>query len=117
MKFNRGTDLPPGVADLPDGIEPAHSHWGEPKSDVKMASAVGGVSPAENAYIPYGTDYVPMAEVRVADRIKRCRANDDTCKGWRAHGTDYCPGHLGLLNPKGRIASATALEERGERSE
>lgn len=31
---------------------------------------------------------------RRADRSKNCIANDNTCKGFKSKGTDYCIGHL-----------------------
>ena len=71
------------------GTKLAHTFYGEPKSDTELAHTHGEVAPA-----PFGVPYIAP---KVPDRSKKCRANNDTCKGWRISGSDYCPAHAGLL--------------------
>jgi hypothetical protein len=81
------------VADLPDGVELAHTHWGDPKSDTSIQAAHGNVQPSAFG-VPYA--YSPEAP----DRDKKCRANQDTCNGWRIKDSEFCPAHAGVLKPK-----------------
>jgi hypothetical protein len=81
------------VADLPDGVEMAHTHWGEPKSDTSLQGLHLNVSPS-----PFG---VPYAYAIEEDRTKKCRANADTCNGWRMKDGDFCPAHAGVMKPHG----------------
>ena len=81
----------------PAGAQLAHTHWGEPKTDTQMALTVSGlgegVEPA-----PWGVPYTgPDPTI---DRAKKCKANDDTCNGWRLKDSEYCAGHAGVLKPR-----------------
>jgi hypothetical protein len=59
--------------------KPAHAYYGEPVSGIRLAPTNGAKLAAASA--PYiGRN--------------RCIANDDTCEGPKAKGTDYCVGHL-----------------------
>jgi hypothetical protein len=58
---------------------PAQSYYGAPVSGLRLAPTAGAKIAAPSA--PYiGRN--------------RCIANDDTCEGPKARGTDYCIGHL-----------------------
>jgi len=62
----------------------AHTLYGEPSvRDAKPANSAYGSRPA-----PIGAPYVGR---------NRCIANEDTCEGPRAKGTDYCIGHIRSL--------------------
>jgi hypothetical protein len=58
---------------------PAHTLYGAPVTGQRLAHTDGARIAAASA--PYiGRN--------------RCIANDDTCEGPKAKGTDYCVGHL-----------------------
>jgi hypothetical protein len=58
---------------------PAQSYYGTPVSGFRLAHATGAKIAAPSA--PYiGRN--------------RCIANEDTCEGPKAKGTDFCIGHL-----------------------
>ena len=72
------------------------------------------------AYALYGVPanssrLAPIASARIAapsapyiGRGSKCAANEDTCEGMRAKGTDYCAGHLRSMAKKvGEDASGT----------
>jgi hypothetical protein len=57
----------------------AHSYYGTPVSGMRLAGVAGAKLAAPSA--PYiGRN--------------RCIANEDTCEGPKAKGTDFCVGHL-----------------------
>ena len=59
--------------------KPAHALYGEPVTGYRLAPTTGAKIAAPSA--PYiGRN--------------RCTANDDTCEGPKAKGTDFCVGHL-----------------------
>ena len=62
------------------GSVPAHAYYGQPVSGQRLASVDGARLAAPSG--PY------------IGRGNKCSANDDTCEGMRAKGTDYCMGHL-----------------------
>lgn len=67
----------------PAGCEPAYSAVGDLVTTAMPAHIQTGTSPA-----PFtGVDYE-------RDTDDFCRANDNTCRGRKAKGTDYCMGHL-----------------------
>ena len=82
------------MSNLPDGIELAYTHWGEPKSDTAMQLVSTDTAPAQGSYTKY--------RARAAEREKKCKANDDTCNGWRMVNGDFCPMHAGVVRPKGK---------------
>lgn len=66
---------------------PAHSLYGRPAVDARLAHMDGARIAAPSA--PY------------VGRGNKCTANEDTCEGMRAKGTAYCMGHLRSLKKKG----------------
>jgi len=58
---------------------PAHSYYGKPVSGIRLAPSAGAkLAPPSAPYIGRN----------------RCTANDDTCEGPKARGTEFCIGHL-----------------------
>lgn len=58
---------------------PAHSLYGKPVTGQRLSHADGArLAPASAPYVGRN----------------RCIANNDTCEGPKAKGTDYCVGHL-----------------------
>lgn len=64
----------------------AHTLYGEPVSGSRPASQVAGSKIAPGSAPFLGR--------------QRCVANDDTCEGPKAKGTDYCIGHLRAMSKK-----------------
>jgi len=62
------------------GSVPAHAYYGKPVSGIRLAAVSGAKLAAASA--PY------------VGRGNRCSANEDTCEGIRAKGTEYCIGHV-----------------------
>lgn len=62
------------------GAVPAHSYYGQPQGDYRRAALSDARLAAASA--PY------------VGRGNKCMGNDDTCKGIRAKGTQFCMGHL-----------------------
>ena len=106
---------------VPEGLQLAHTFWGEPASHVTHAHTAGAVELAPQSGVPYIGEAPPV--VRVESPVlpvsqpetveapaspmkprspKMCVANDNTCKGWKVKGSDFCSGHLGLLKRPGR---------------
>lgn len=67
--------------------KPAHAMYGAPVSAIRPASAAAGARVAAGSG-PY-------------TGRQRCIANNDTCEGPQARGTEYCIGHLRAVE-KGR---------------
>lgn len=67
------------------GSVPAHAYYGKPVTGIRLA-AIDGARLA-SASAPY------------VGRGNRCSANEDTCEGIRAKGTEYCIGHLRKFKP------------------
>ena len=63
---------------------PAHAMYGTPANHSRLA----GTNTARLA--PPSAPYV--------GRGNKCSANDDTCEGMRAKGTELCMGHLRAKN-------------------
>lgn len=62
------------------GSVPAYSYHGVPAGGSRLASIDGArIAPPSGPYVGRGN---------------KCVANDDTCEGMRAKGTEYCMGHL-----------------------
>lgn len=59
---------------------PAHSYYGQPQGDYRVAAVSGARLAAASA--PY------------VGRGNKCSGNDDTCEGMRAKSTEFCMGHL-----------------------
>lgn len=59
---------------------PAHSYYGSPQGDYRLAHIQGAKLASASA--PY------------VGRGNKCSGNDDTCEGMRAKGTELCMGHL-----------------------
>lgn len=65
----------------------AHTLYGAPVSGIRPASQQDGskLAPGSGPYLGRN----------------KCIANEDTCEGPRAKGTDYCAGHLRSMQKKG----------------
>ena len=62
------------------GSVPAHSLYGAPVSGQRLAAVDGArIAAPSGPYIGRGN---------------KCSANEDTCEGMRAKGTELCMGHL-----------------------
>ena len=70
--------------------KPAYAMYGEPVSGIRPAQSYAGSRPA-SASGPY-------------TGRQRCIANNDTCEGPQAKGSEYCIGHLRSAE-KGRDVS------------
>lgn len=64
----------------------AHTLHGEPVTGSRPAAQVAGSKIAAG-----GAPYLGR---------NRCEANNDTCEGPKAKGTDYCIGHLRMMAKK-----------------
>jgi hypothetical protein len=60
---------------------PIHSYYGVPATRDSRPYATADAAPAPAGGMPY------LGHTR-------CIANEETCQGARAKGTDYCIGHL-----------------------
>ena len=59
---------------------PAHAMYGVPAMNARLAYTEGArMAPPSAPYVGRGN---------------KCSANDDTCEGMRAKGTELCMGHL-----------------------
>lgn len=67
------------------GSVPAHAYHGKPVSSIRLAAVSGAKLAAASA--PY------------VGRGNKCSANEDTCEGIRAKGTEYCMGHIRKFKP------------------
>lgn len=65
---------------VPKGATPAYALYGRPAVDARQ-SALGDARLAAPS-APY------------VGRGNKCSANEDTCEGAKAKGTDFCVGHL-----------------------
>ena len=78
---------------------PAYSLYGRPAVDSRLAHMDGARLAAPSA--PY------------LGRGNLCAANEDTCEGRKAMGTDYCYGHaraMGLIKKKEETDGTTDAE-------
>ena len=78
---------------------PAYSLYGRPAVDARLAHLDGARLAAPSA--PY------------LGRGNLCAANEDTCTGRKAKGTDYCYGHarsMGLIQKKEETDGTTDAE-------
>ncbi len=68
------------------GSVPAHTLYGSP-ANVSRLSAIAGarLAAASGPYVGRGN---------------KCSANEDTCEGIRAKGTEYCMGHIRKFMPE-----------------
>lgn len=90
--------------ELPNGIERANTRWGEPANKNTCLGAPGSqpVPDMPSSYEPVPQiPENPRKPIDHTDRTKKCRANDDTCLGWRIKGSEFCAGHAGVLIPGG----------------
>lgn len=59
---------------------PAHAYHGTPVNSYRLAHTGGArIAPPSAPYVGRGN---------------KCSANEDTCEGMRAKGTEFCMGHL-----------------------
>ena len=74
-----------------NGSQPSHSLYGVPANQYRgAAQAVSG-----SKVMAGGVDYVGR---------NRCVAENDTCEGPRAKGTQHCIGHLRKMAKGGDVA-------------
>jgi hypothetical protein len=78
----------------PAGAVVAHTLYGALKDDTSSIYALGQVELSTSGAPYLGPD-------PAVDRAKKCKANDDTCNGWRLKNSDFCAGHAGILKPPG----------------
>ncbi len=64
----------------------AHTLYGEPVSGIRLSAQMDGSKMAAPSAPYLGRN--------------RCIANNDTCEGPKAKGTDYCVGHLRAMAKK-----------------
>jgi len=62
------------------GSVPAHAYHGQPVNGQRLAAVAGARIATGSA--PY------------VGRGNKCTANDDSCEGMKAKGTEFCMGHL-----------------------
>ena len=72
---------------------PAHALYGAPVGNYRLSAVAGAALAAASA--PY------------IGRGNKCSANEDTCEGMRAKGTELCMGHL-------RSSKRVSVETKGE---
>lgn len=86
---------------------PAHSYYGKPQNDYRLAQTDGGRLAAPSG--PY------------IGRGNKCTGNEDTCEGNRAKGTEYCMGHLRQMlkeqNDKNGIAPQEVTTDGSDEDE
>jgi len=59
---------------------PAHAYYGTPVNSYRLAhTSDARIAPPSAPYVGRGN---------------KCSANEDTCEGMRAKGTEFCMGHL-----------------------
>jgi hypothetical protein len=67
------------------GSVPAHAYYGRPVGGQRLAAVEGArIATASAPYVGRGN---------------KCSANEDTCEGIRAKGTEYCMGHIRKFKP------------------
>lgn len=81
-------------------IVPAHTLYGEPATRSSLAHVAG--SRLASASAPY------------VGRGNKCSANEDTCEGMRAKGTDLCMGHLRASTKTSKAVTDDASAENDE---
>lgn len=74
------------------GSVPAHSYYGQPVSGRRLATVSGA--------------RIAAASAPFVGRGNKCTANDDSCEGMKAKGTEFCMGHL-------RQVTKTKGEDKG----
>lgn len=84
-----------------DGTALAHTLNGEPTSATARSNSIG--ENVQQAALHSTAPYVSPEEriARSNPRGKKCKANDDTCKGSRMKDLEFCVGHarsMGLLD-------------------
>lgn len=84
-----------------------HTLYGVPQDQYLQAHTAGpGVR-----LVPARTSTAPYVPPEPPDRSKNCIAKDDTCKGWRIEGSEYCMRH----DPAVQAEMARRREERKQR--
>jgi hypothetical protein len=80
---------------VPEGLQLAHTFWGEPDSMVThahTATGAGGVQLVSAGVT--GTPYMGDRDSR------KCIGNNDTCEAWKMTDGDFCVAHAGVLRRK-----------------
>jgi len=80
------------------GSVPAHAYHGAPVTGIRLAPTAGSRIATGSA--PY------------VGRGNKCSANEDTCEGIRAKGTEYCMGHIRKFKPE--VVSVDKEEPEGD---
>lgn len=73
---------------------PAHAYYGQPQGDYRRAA--------------FADARLASASAPYVGRGNKCMGNDDTCKGIRAKGTQYCMGHLRRIAKENGESEVTA---------
>jgi hypothetical protein len=76
---------------------PAHSYYGQPQGDYRLAYIEGAKLASASA--PY------------VGRGNKCSGNEDTCEGIRAKGTEFCMGHLRKLAKENSTTNVKEVTE------
>jgi hypothetical protein len=84
---------------IPKGAVPTYALHGRPAYEARLAHI-------ENARIA-----APSAEY--IGRGNKCSANDDTCEGARAKGTEFCVGHLRSAIKNKEVVDGTDETDEG----
>jgi hypothetical protein len=77
-------------------------------SGVPLYSYYGVPAAREARQAAYDDARIAAASAPYLGRGNLCAANNDTCEGRRAKGTDYCYGHLRSMGLAGKEVNADA---------
>lgn len=76
---------------------PIHALYGVPANAARLAHVDGArLAPPSAPYVGRGN---------------KCSANDDTCEGMRAKGTELCMGHLRAKNSSEKFLAETVSKD------
>lgn len=84
---------------VPKGAVPTHALYGRPAQDARLA------------YVDNARIAAPSAPY--VGRGNKCSANEDTCEGARAKGTQFCAGHLRSMVKNGEVVDGTDETDEG----
>lgn len=84
---------------IPKGAVPTYSLHGRPAFEARLAH-LDNARPA-------------AASAEYVGRGNKCSANEDTCEGSRAKGTQFCAGHLRSMVKNGEVVDGTDETDEG----